>query len=101
MSASSKSSNKKVVVAIDFGTTFSGVGWGELVGIHTQKHISRWPTSQTSREGHRAEKVPTKLRYTGSKGYEWGSQISDDAPEAEIVEWFKLYDSLCSVSTLC
>ncbi|KAH8804541.1 hypothetical protein F5884DRAFT_417421 [Xylogone sp. PMI_703] len=77
---------RKLVVGIDFGTTYSGVAWGETRRSDYQTVINSWPSSQGSREGISSEKVPTELRYIKST-VEWGFQIP---PLVERFQWFKL-----------
>lgn len=82
-------SERKIVVGIDFGTTFSGVAWAETQRHDRRSAITSWPISKTTREGESSEKVPTKLRYSEGN-IEWGFTIPPTAPPGEIVEWFKL-----------
>ncbi|KAM0633472.1 hypothetical protein ACHAPW_003478 [Verticillium nonalfalfae] len=82
-------SERKIIVGIDFGTTYSGVAWAETQRPDRRTTITSWPVSKTIREGESSDKVPTKLRYT--KGdVQWGFSIPVTAPQNEVVEWFKL-----------
>lgn len=83
-------SERKIVVGIDFGTTFSGVAWAETQRHDRRSAITTWPISKTMREGESSEKVPTKLRYNKNGEIEWGFTIPPAAPVGEVVEWFKL-----------
>lgn len=83
-------SDRKIIVGIDFGTTYSGVAWAETQRPDRRTAITSWPVSKTIREGESSEKVPTKLRYVGGKA-EWGFSIPITAPSDQIIEWFKLY----------
>ncbi|KAM0500224.1 hypothetical protein ACHAPB_005722 [Verticillium nonalfalfae] len=86
-------SERKIIVGIDFGTTYSGVAWAETQRPDRRTTITSWPVSKTIREGESSDKVPTKLRYT--KGdVQWGFSIPVTAPQNEVVEWFKLVDEL-------
>ncbi|RYP20439.1 hypothetical protein DL765_002815 [Monosporascus sp. GIB2] len=82
------SSSRKLVVGIDFGTTFSGVSWLFHNGIKAPANpevITRW-LSRHARNSDRV-KVPTKLYYDKhTKDVSWGYNI----PEGEPVQWFKL-----------
>ncbi|RFU34294.1 hypothetical protein B7463_g2070, partial [Scytalidium lignicola] len=78
--------SRKLVVGIDFGTTFSGVAWGETRRSDQQQVINSWPSSQGTREGISSEKVPTEIRYVKNET-EWGFQIP---PLVERYQWFKL-----------
>lgn len=83
-------SERKIIVAIDFGTTYSGIAWAETQRHDRRTAITTWPISQTVRDGKTSEKVPTKLRHVG-KNVQWGFQVPLQAPPAEVSEWFKLY----------
>lgn len=80
---------RKIIVAIDFGTTYSGVAWAETQRPDRRVAITSWPVSRTIREGESSDKVPTKLRYNGNN-VEWGFSIPVIAPQDQINEWFKL-----------
>lgn len=82
-------SERKIIVGIDFGTTYSGVAWAETQRHDRRTTITSWPISKTTKEGESSEKVPTKLRYAGDET-QWGFSIPMTAPQDEIVEWFKL-----------
>lgn len=101
---------RKIIVGIDLGTTFSAISWVETKrvsphnffihypGRHTSKltgkpdrrvSINQWPVQTGSNEGASSDKVPTVLRYTPT-GLQWGFQIPPNAPADEIMECFKL-----------
>ncbi|KAG7053623.1 Hsp70-like protein [Colletotrichum scovillei] len=82
-------SGRKIIVGIDFGTTYSGVAWAETQRPDRRTAITTWPISKTIREGESSDKVPTKLRYAGDE-IQWGFSIPVTAPQDEVVEWFKL-----------
>lgn len=72
---------KGIVVAVDFGTTFSGVAWAQTANItsfsspnfgtclkypqpDTHYIINQWPqNSSCSLDGMTCEKVPTEVAY--------------------------------------
>ncbi len=83
-------SERKIIVGIDFGTTYSGVAWAETQRPDRRVAITSWPVSKTIREGESSDKVPTKLRYNNNKAVEWGFEIPLSAPADEVIEWFKL-----------
>ncbi|KAI9048312.1 hypothetical protein LZ554_008106 [Drepanopeziza brunnea f. sp. 'monogermtubi'] len=74
----------KLVVGIDFGTTYSGIAWA------TARHgsdiilINEWPSHNPESNG--TDKVATEIRYT-PEGIEWGYQIP---PTVQRHQWFKL-----------
>jgi len=95
--------DRKLIVGVDFGTTFSGVAWAEtkrvsslipiwqeeiliLVQSDHQSLIESWPASLGTREGVSSVKVPTEIRYT-AQGIEWGFQIP---PIIDRHRWFKV-----------
>ncbi|KAK0613320.1 hypothetical protein B0T14DRAFT_438063 [Immersiella caudata] len=92
--------DRKIIVGIDFGTTFSGVAWAETQRADRRSAITSWPVSKTILAGETSEKVPTRLWYNGKKA-EWGFTIPPSAPAEEIIEWFKLEldDSLGSMQS--
>ncbi|KAG8669583.1 hypothetical protein FPOAC2_08917 [Fusarium poae] len=84
-----KITDRKIIVGIDFGTTYSGVAWAESRNPTRRTCITQWPVSTSNREGESSDKVPSKLRYNGDK-IEWGFSIPITAPQDEVIEWFKL-----------
>ncbi|PTB75898.1 hypothetical protein M440DRAFT_1334688 [Trichoderma longibrachiatum ATCC 18648] len=81
--------DRKIIVGIDFGTTYSGVAWAETQRPDRRTAITTWPISKTTREGESSDKVPTKLRYAKDE-VQWGFSIPITAPQEEVIEWFKL-----------
>jgi molecular chaperone DnaK (HSP70) len=81
--------DRKIIVGIDFGTTFSGIAWAETHRHDRRSAITSWPVSKTILAGETSEKVPTRLWYNKNKT-EWGFTIPPAAPAEEIIEWFKL-----------
>ncbi|KAF8435602.1 hypothetical protein BGX38DRAFT_122554 [Terfezia claveryi] len=70
-----------LIMAIDFGTTYSGVAWHNTASGKT--HILRdWELQNLQS----SNKVPTVLRYS-KKGIQWGAGVRA-APDR--LEWFKL-----------
>jgi molecular chaperone DnaK (HSP70) len=81
---------RKIIIGIDFGTTYSGVAWADTSDRSlTINAIDKWPVSKDIQDGYSSPKVPTKLRYTDD-GIEWGFSITPTAPQKEVIEWFKL-----------
>lgn len=88
-------SENKIVVGIDFGTTCSGVAWAEIRRPDRIETVTAWPVSDAIRGGKgelesSSDEVPTRLRYVGKGEVQWGFGIPVTAPPGEIVEWFKL-----------
>ncbi|KAL8381331.1 hypothetical protein RB595_005542 [Gaeumannomyces hyphopodioides] len=66
-SLSTMASKRELIVAIDFGTTFTGVCWVET----SRNIVFLWP----SEDGYKSSlKVPSELRKTDG-AYQWGFQI--------------------------
>ncbi|TGO59388.1 hypothetical protein BCON_0045g00300 [Botryotinia convoluta] len=78
-------SNDQIVIALDFGTTFSGIAYAfaneDKPDIVT---ILDWP----GREGHRQPKIPTVICYDpeSASGFTWGAQIH----KREVIRGMKL-----------
>lgn len=75
----------KLLIAVDFGTTFSAVAYLQTLKHETQTVIQDWGEA-----GGEGEKVPTILKYDNGQAAtpRFGFQISDD--ETGTIEWFKL-----------
>ncbi|KAJ5782155.1 hypothetical protein N7457_003929 [Penicillium paradoxum] len=73
----------RLVIGIDFGTTFSGVSWATIDDFERNKiqTISSWPGAS-----NQESKAPTRLFYEDGKMF-WGYEVPDDA---EPLQWFKL-----------
>ncbi|KAG9233806.1 hypothetical protein BJ875DRAFT_463193 [Amylocarpus encephaloides] len=77
---------RKLIVGIDFGTTFSGIAWAETRRVDHHSVIETWPSRLGVSEGISSAKAPTELRYT-PQGTEWGFQIPATADRHQ---WFKV-----------
>ncbi|KAG5915102.1 hypothetical protein E4U53_004528 [Claviceps sorghi] len=66
---------RRIIVSIDFGTTYSGVAWSETSRPDVQHVISTWPAPDGPRS---SLKVPTELRKLAT-GWQWGFQIPENA----------------------
>lgn len=52
--------DRKILVAVDFGTTFSGIAWAQTRKPEAQTPIIQWPDATSdSLEGVSSDKVPT------------------------------------------
>ncbi|KAL8819859.1 MAG: hypothetical protein Q9191_007642 [Dirinaria sp. TL-2023a] len=81
------SSDRKLLIAVDFGTTFSGVAWAQTRRPDVQTIIIQWPDAANGGlEGVSSDKVPTELRYEGDTCH-WGFQVDDFGSRHQ---WFKL-----------
>ncbi|KAJ5548339.1 hypothetical protein N7513_005573 [Penicillium frequentans] len=73
MSASKRRKQTKLVIGLDFGTTFSGIAWalegckGDIVEV-----IQEWPGKGNST----SQKAPTLISYHGNE-IQWGYQVDD------------------------
>ncbi|CAM1502083.1 Fc.00g040670.m01.CDS01 [Cosmosporella sp. VM-42] len=68
-------SDRRIIVSIDFGTTYSGVAWAETTRPDVQHVVSSWPSVNSFKS---SPKVPTELRKVAS-GWQWGFQIPESA----------------------
>ncbi|MCJ1380511.1 hypothetical protein MMC17_003619 [Xylographa soralifera] len=76
-----------ILVAVDFGTTFSGIAWVYSSQPNIRNTIIQWPNAiSEGLEGITKPKVPTELQYAGGK-ISWGYKIPDSAQRHK---WFKL-----------
>lgn len=75
----------KILVAVDFGTTFSGIAYVNTLNPSRRTVIQSWGAGNLT-----GEKAPTVLKYDnhGTTGpFKWGFQVPEDAKRHE---WFKL-----------
>ncbi|OBT44564.1 hypothetical protein VE00_05799 [Pseudogymnoascus sp. WSF 3629] len=79
---------RRIVVAIDFGTTFSGVAWAKVLDGHTNL-VDLWPAAGSHLTSRNSEKAPTEILYDEDEpaGFKWGFQIPRDVDRHQ---WFKL-----------
>lgn len=83
MAPSSPSTPDRIVVGVDFGTTYSGLAWASTHRPDHRETITTWPAGEPS------DKVPTKLRYVAGET-QWGFGVPLDTQSGEVIEWFKL-----------
>lgn len=79
---------RKIVIGLDFGTTFTGVAYANSLMPDVISVIQEWPNHEGLRE--LTGKVPTKLCYQSDGSLVWGARISPDAPHDDVLEYFKL-----------
>lgn len=84
-----------VIIAIDFGTTYSGVSWTWSGNLDSVQPIRRWTDALNGSDGtYTQAKIPTKIRYRRDRPTSealWGWNLNDGDDENEITfEWFKL-----------
>lgn len=70
-----KMGGRRIIVSIDFGTTYSGVSWAETTRPDIQHVVSTWPAADSAKS---SLKVPTELRKQ-AKGWQWGFEIPENA----------------------
>ncbi|KAL8847996.1 MAG: hypothetical protein Q9221_006958 [Calogaya cf. arnoldii] len=82
-----QSVERKIIMAVDFGTTYSGLAWAQTRKPEIQSPVIQWPDATSGGlEGATSDKVPTEIQYN-DQGYKWGFQISDFGIRHQ---WFKL-----------
>ncbi|PQE20384.1 hypothetical protein CJF30_00001714 [Rutstroemia sp. NJR-2017a BBW] len=72
-------SEDQLVIALDFGTTFSGIAYSFLKGGKPDLvSILDWP----GREGRKQPKIPTAINYDSghADGFSWGAQKHKNEP---------------------
>ncbi|PBP17643.1 hypothetical protein BUE80_DR011587 [Diplocarpon rosae] len=77
---------RKIIVGIDFGTTYSGLAYAQTLNPDHHFPIDSWPSSLEIDETVSCAKVPTQIRYI-PQGTQWGFQIPSIVDRHQ---WFKL-----------
>ncbi|KAH7380827.1 hypothetical protein BKA64DRAFT_749560 [Cadophora sp. MPI-SDFR-AT-0126] len=82
-----KESSDVLVIAIDYGTTYTGVAYGHSTGLRNRARpniqcIDDWPGQPGNASN---QKVPSEVAY--SNGFEWGNKIQQ---KSHRVAWTKL-----------
>lgn len=84
----------KLIIAIDFGTTFSGAAYVLTNRPDRVVLVTDWPNAPNrARSGvtHASEKVPTQLRFPpGGGDPEWGFLIPADTHQDQVLRLIKL-----------
>jgi molecular chaperone DnaK (HSP70) len=88
MTADRTSNSQRIVIGLDYGTTYTGVAYSDSAGsIRDIQIIFNWP----GQYGHNAvnEKVPSQVAYGDFDGhtYTWGNHIPPNVPRQY---WTKL-----------
>ncbi|KAI9821960.1 MAG: hypothetical protein M1827_002542 [Pycnora praestabilis] len=75
----------RIVVGVDFGTTYSALAWADTSNPNNVEIIKNWPTSGQLV----GSQTPSEIAYPDgdTSNYSWGYDIS---PRARKVKWFKL-----------
>ncbi|KAF2258188.1 hypothetical protein CC78DRAFT_556655 [Lojkania enalia] len=81
MSASSERQENRLIISLDFGTTYSGQVFDI---VDTISAIGDWPGAQ----GRKAWKAPTAIKYTGNNSLKWGFDVENDLEQ--VIHGFKL-----------
>ena len=86
MSPAPQNDLHRIVVGIDFGTTFTAVAWAETSRPAQIELITTWPTAGSLV----GQQVPSEISYPNegdTTNFAWGYNIG---PRAKKVKWFKL-----------
>ncbi|KAK8111609.1 Hsp70-like protein, partial [Apiospora kogelbergensis] len=84
----SSDDDRTLVIAIDFGTTYSAVAYSMTNRPNQIIPCNSWPSNSGDND---QPQVPTTIRYFPERrGFEWGFQISNTVHPDEIMHWFKL-----------
>ncbi|KAK4173157.1 hypothetical protein QBC36DRAFT_360672 [Triangularia setosa] len=88
-------SGQKFLICIDYGTTYTGVGW-ILTHRTRPSHLNEFNVVKRWGAIHRPEssqvigpKVPSIISYSGTSGRRWGYGVIGDA-DSHILQWTKL-----------
>ncbi|KAK1756307.1 hypothetical protein QBC47DRAFT_444660 [Echria macrotheca] len=78
----------RFLIAVDYGTTFTGVSWvlteGRDPTLDNINLVDTWPTANATTK---ALKVPSMITYCPNSGSQWGYGIGDGA---YVLRWTKL-----------
>ncbi|GAD95968.1 hypothetical protein ANI_1_734144 [Paecilomyces variotii No. 5] len=85
------SRKRHIVIALDFGTTYSGAAWAVTDSPREQYLVNQWPgKTRGSLNGLTSEKVPTEIAFEYNESGPiclWGSEIPESMPRHQ---WIKL-----------
>ncbi|KAI0437834.1 hypothetical protein F4803DRAFT_570343 [Xylaria telfairii] len=76
----------KLIIGIDFGTTYSGAVWATTRAPDSLVEVVDWPGGGFNS----APKVASQIRYLENGEFEWGDQIPTDADSRGVYKLFKL-----------
>ncbi|KAF2108803.1 hypothetical protein BDV96DRAFT_692313 [Lophiotrema nucula] len=77
-----------MIIAIDFGTTYTGVSWTWSGRLREVDPITKWPRNASESLGTESSaKVPSRIQYNGRKPTAWGFGLDNGE---DTYEWFKL-----------
>ncbi|EXJ81389.1 hypothetical protein A1O3_07680 [Capronia epimyces CBS 606.96] len=74
----------KLIIALDFGTTYSGVAYAFTSKPDSVYLVEEWPGAP----GKAYQKCPTLVKYDSKKGLQWGCEL--DRTTSERIEGVKL-----------
>ncbi|KAI1121719.1 hypothetical protein F5Y10DRAFT_271794 [Nemania abortiva] len=83
-------SDARIIIGLDFGTTYSGAVWVHSWTPDELVQIKEWPASRIDDRHKGSVKVPTQIRYLANGDFEWGAQVPEDADPGEVLRLFKL-----------
>ncbi|KAF8470620.1 hypothetical protein BDZ91DRAFT_718530 [Kalaharituber pfeilii] len=67
---------QRIIIGIDFGTTYSGVAWASTIAEPlTAEPIRQWPGATGKQD---LDKIPSEMRYPVSGGFKWGCQAAEE-----------------------
>ncbi|KAI0554889.1 hypothetical protein F4679DRAFT_595406 [Xylaria curta] len=82
--------DSKIIIGLDFGTTYSGAVWANSKTPNELVEITDWPASRSGDRRSSSLKVPSQIRYLDNGEFEWGAQVAKDADPREVHKLFKL-----------
>lgn len=80
---------QRIIVGIDFGTTYSGVAWAHSSSPQTVTPIRQWPDATGKQD---VDKVPSEMTYLPDGTFKWGFQATLDSvrKNGSVLQYMKL-----------
>ncbi|RPB23919.1 actin-like ATPase domain-containing protein [Terfezia boudieri ATCC MYA-4762] len=80
--------SQKIILGIDFGTTYSGVAWASTTSPNEISPIRQWPNAGKAD----VDKVPSEMVYLPDGTFKWGFQTSPESirKEGKLLQYMKL-----------
>ncbi|KAF8470618.1 hypothetical protein BDZ91DRAFT_718525 [Kalaharituber pfeilii] len=82
-------SGHKIIIGIDFGTTYSGVAWASSLSPKEVTPIRQWPGAVGK---HDVDKVPSEMMYLDDGTFKWGFLAAAESlrPGRKLLQYMKL-----------
>lgn len=82
-------STQRIIIGVDFGTTYSGVAWANSNTPRDIIPIRQWPDAVGKQD---VDKVPSEMAYLPDGSFKWGFQATAESvvKEANVLQYMKL-----------